>query len=144
MGKTKKIYMNEPLTRLAEQTKADSRRNGGFSRALGLIVNSYQILMTLSPIPEFSDGEKEVLYNIIWGSKVTASKIKGLHLDVLDYLGCGQDNELYKKIETLNIVQRVRLVNELLYKLDAFCEYEIGSKEYDEITDDADIDKEQS
>ena len=65
-------------------------------------------------------------------------------MDVLDYLGCGQDNELYKKIETLNIVQRVRLVNELLYKLDAFCEYEIGSKEYDEITDDADIDKEQS
>ena len=136
MGKAKKIYMNEPLELLAEQTKADSRRNGGFSRALGLIVNSYQILMTRSPLPEFSDGEKEVMYNIIWGSKVTASKIEGLHLDVLDYLGCGQDNELYKKIEALNIVQRVRLVNELLYGLDTSIDYEINSKEYSEITAD--------
>ena len=136
MGKAKKIYMNEPLERLEEQTKADSRRNGGFSRALGLIVNSYQILMTLSPLPEFSDGEKEVLYNILWGSKVTASKIKGLHLDVLDYFGCSTDNELYKKIEALNIVQRVRLVNELLYGLDTSIDYEINSKEYSEITAD--------
>lgn len=134
MGKVKKIYMNEPLERLAEQTSADSRRNGGFSRALGLIVNSYQILMTLSPLPEFSDGEKEVLYNILWGSKVTASKIKDLHLDVLDYFGCSTDNELYKKIEALNIVQRVRLVNELLYGLDTSIDYEINSKEYSEIT----------
>lgn len=76
------------------------------------------------------------MYNIIWGSKVTALKIEGLHLDVLDYLGCGQDNELYKKIEALNIVQRVRLANELLYGLDTSIDYEINSKEYSEITAD--------
>ena len=86
--------------------------------------------------PPSESSPESLKYCLIPSSQVTASKIEGLHLDVLDYLGCGQDNELYKKIEALNIVQRVRLVNELLYSLNTFSDYEINSKHYDEIIEE--------
>ena len=43
----KTIYMSEPLTRLAEETRGDSRRTSGFSRRLGEIVERYQIMLDI-------------------------------------------------------------------------------------------------
>lgn len=80
----KTIYMNPPLEALAERTKGDSRRTSGFSQALGDIVERYQLILDLTPVPAFSDSEIAVLSEAICGSVVNARKIRGLHLDVLD------------------------------------------------------------
>ena len=83
MGK-KTIYMNPPLEILAEKTKGESRRAGGFSAALGNIVERYQVLLDLTTLPAFTDDETFILSEAICGSIIDARKIRGLHLDVLD------------------------------------------------------------
>ncbi|WP_298595716.1 hypothetical protein [uncultured Mitsuokella sp.] len=113
MNKT--IYMNDPLLRLAEETKGDNRRNGGFSSRLGEIVERYKIILDLTELPQLTEVEMQILSEIICGSMIDRRKIRGLHLDVLDAaLGTDKEKaELYKKLSSMTAGQRIKLIEQL-------------------------------
>ena len=109
------IYMSDPLVRLAEKTRGDSRRTSGFSRRLGEIVERYQIMLDLDTLPELTDTELAIMGEVLCGAVIDRRKIRGLHLDVLD-AAVGSDDDrkqLYKKIEALTAGQRLALVENL-------------------------------
>lgn len=111
------IYMSEPLERLAEETKGDSRRTSGFSRRLGEIVERYQIMLDLGmdSLPTLTETELGIMGEVLAGAVIDRRKIRGLHLDVLD-AAVGSDDDrkqLYKKIEALTAGQRLALVESL-------------------------------
>ena len=109
------IYMSDPLVRLAEKTRGDSRRTSGFSRRLGEIVERYQIMLDLDILPELTDTELAIMGEVLCGAVIDRRKIRGLHLDVLD-AAVGSDDDrkqLYKKIEALTAGQRLALVESL-------------------------------
>lgn len=109
------IYMSDPLVRLAEKTRGDSRRTSGFSRRLGEIVERYQIMLDLDTLPELTDTELAIMGEVLCGAVIDRRKIRGLHLDVLDAtVGSDDDRkQLYKKIEALTAGQRLALVESL-------------------------------
>lgn len=111
------IYMSEPLERLAEETRGNSRRTSGFSRRLGEIVERYQIMLDLdtATLPAFTDAEMTILGEVICGSVIDRRKIRGLHLDVLDAeLGSQEEKQaLSDKIAALTAGQRLALVEKL-------------------------------
>lgn len=113
----KTIYMSEPLCRLAEATRGDSRRTSGFSRRLGEIVERYQIMLDIDAqkLPELTDGEMEIMGEIIMGSVIDARKIRGLHLDPLDAATgtLEERKQLAAKIEPLTAGQRLALVEKV-------------------------------
>lgn len=113
----KTIYMSEPLIRLAEETRGDSRRTSGFSRRLGEIVERYKIMLDIDAqkLPELTDDEMEIMGEIVMGSVIDARKIRGLHLDPLD-AASGTPEErrrLASKIEPLTAGQRLALVERI-------------------------------
>ena len=109
------IYMSEPLEKLAEKTKANDRRNGGFSRRLGEIVDRYEIIMDLTELPTFDDTETQILSEVICGSVISRSKVAGMHLDIIDAsIGTQEQRaKLLRKIEALSIAQRLKLIESL-------------------------------
>ena len=109
------IYMSEPLERLADETRGDSRRTSGFSRRLGEIVERYQIMLDLDTPPELTDTELSIMGEVLTGAVIDRRKIRGLHLDVLDAAVGSKDNreKLSKKIEALTAGQRLALVESL-------------------------------
>ncbi len=111
----KTIYMSDPLERLAEKTKSTDRRNGGFSRRLGEIVERYAIIQQLTTVPEFTANETQILSEVICGSVINARKIRGLHLDVLDASigSLSERKTLAKKIEPLQAAQRLKIIENL-------------------------------
>ena len=113
----KTIYMSEPLIRLAEETRGDSRRTSGFSRRLGEIVERYQIMLDIDAqkLPKLTDGEMEIMGEIVMGSVIDARKIRGLHLDPLDAAtGTPEERkQLAAKIEPLTAGQRIALVEKV-------------------------------
>ena len=113
----KTIYMSEPLIKLAEKTRGDSRRTSGFSRRLGEIVERYQIMIDIDAqkLPELTDSEMEIVSEIVMGSVVDARKIRGLHLDPLDAAsGTPEERkQLAEKIEALTAGQRLALVEKI-------------------------------
>lgn len=113
----KTIYMSEPLVRLAEATRGDSRRTSGFSRRLGEIVERYQIMLDIDAqkLPELTDGEMEIMGEIIMGSVIDARKIRGLHLDPLDAATgtLEERKQLASKIEPLTAGQRLVLIEKV-------------------------------
>ena len=117
----KTIYMSEPLIKLAEKTRGDSRRTSGFSRRLGEIVERYQIMLDIDAqkLPELTDGEMEIMGEIIMGSVIDARKIRGLHLDPLDAAtGTPEERkQLAAKIEPLTAGQRLALVEKVEGKI---------------------------
>lgn len=106
------IYMSDPLERLAEETKGDSRRTSGFSRRLGEIVERYQIMLDLDTPPELSEIEMQIMGEVLSGAVIDRRKIRGLHLDILDSaVGAPADRErLSDKIKKLTAGQRLALV----------------------------------
>jgi len=110
----KTIYMSEPLIRLAEETRGDSRRTSGFSRRLGEIVERYHIMIDLdaATLPDLTNSEMEILGEVVMGSVIDARKIRGLHLDPLDAAtGTPEERKrLASKIEPLTAGQRLALV----------------------------------
>lgn len=109
------IYMSEPLERLAEETRGDSRRTSGFSRRLGEIVERYQIMLELDTPPELTEAELAIMGEVLSGAVIDRRKIRGLHLDVLD-AAVGSDDDrkqLSGKIEALTAGQRLALVESL-------------------------------
>lgn len=113
----KTIYMSDPLARLAEKTRGDSRRTSGFSRRLGEIVERYQIVIDIDAqkLPELTDSEIEIMSEIVMGSVIDARKIRGLHLDPLDAASGTPDEckALADKIEPLTAGQRLALVEKV-------------------------------
>ena len=109
------IYMSEPLERLADETRGDSRRTSGFSRRLGEIVERYQIMLDLDTPPELTETELAIMGEVLYGAVIDRRKIRGLHLDVLDAAtGSDEDRkQLSKKIEALTAGQRLVLVESL-------------------------------
>lgn len=109
------IYMSEPLERLAEETRGDSRRTSGFSRRLGEIVERYQIMIDLDTPPELTDTELSIMGEVLTGAVIDRRKIRGLHLDVLDAATGTPDDrqQLSAKIERLTAGQRLALVESL-------------------------------
>ena len=109
------IYMPEPLDRLADETRGDSRRTSGFSRRLGEIVERYQIMLDLDTPPDLTDTELSIMGEVLTGAIIDRRKIRGLHLDVLDAAVGSKDNreKLSKKIEALTAGQRLALVESL-------------------------------
>lgn len=113
----KTIYMSEPLIKLAEKTRGDSRRTSGFSRRLGEIVERYQIMIDIDAqkLPELTDSEIEIMGEVVMGSVIDARKIRGLHLDPLDAAsGTPEERkQLAGKIEPLTAGQRLALVEKI-------------------------------
>lgn len=109
------IYMSDPLVRLAEKTRGDSRRTSGFSRRLGEIVERYQIMLDLDTLPKLTDTELAIMGEVLCGAVIDRRKIRGLHLDVLDAaVGSDDDRKLLsEKIEALTAGQRLVLVENL-------------------------------
>lgn len=109
------IYMSEPLERLAEETRGDSRRTSGFSRRLGEIVERYRIMLELDTPPELTETELAIMGEVLSGSVIDRRKIRGLHLDVLDAATGTPDDrqQLSGKIEALTAGQRLALVESL-------------------------------
>ena len=111
------IYMSEPLERLADETRGDSRRTSGFSRRLGEIVERYQAMLDLDTesLPDFTETELAIMGEVLAGAVIDRRKIRGLHLDVLD-AAVGSDDDrkqLSEKIEALTAGQRLVLVENL-------------------------------
>lgn len=109
------IYMREPLERLAEETRGDSRRTSGFSRRLGEIVERYKIMLELDTPPELTETELTIVGEVLAGAVIDRRKIRGLHLDILDAATGTPDDrkKLSAKIEGLTAGQRLALVESL-------------------------------
>lgn len=109
------IYMSEPLERLAEETRGDSRRTSGFSRRLGEIVERYQIMIELDTPPELTENELSIMGEVLSGAVIDRRKIRGLHLDVLDAATGTPDGrkQLSAKIERLTAGQRLAMIEKI-------------------------------
>ncbi len=111
------IYMSEPLERLADETRGDSRRTSGFSGRLGEIVERYQAMLDLDTetLPDFTETELAIMGEVLAGAVIDRRKIRGLHLDVLDAAVGSDDGRklLSEKIEALTAGQRLVLVENL-------------------------------
>lgn len=111
------IYMSEPLERLAEETRGDSRRTSGFSRRLGEIVERYQIMINLdmAGLPALTDIEISIMGEVMAGAIIDRRKVRGLHLDVLDAATGTPDDrkQLSAKIEGLTAGQRLALIEKI-------------------------------
>nr|DAW99781.1 MAG TPA: hypothetical protein [Caudoviricetes sp.] len=109
------IYMSEPLERLAEETRGDSRRTSGFSRRLGKIVERYQIMLDLDTPPELTDTELSIMGEVLTGAIIDRRKVRGLHLDVLDAATGTPDDrkQLSAKIERLTAGQRLAMIEKI-------------------------------
>lgn len=109
------IYMSEPLERLADETRGDSRRTSGFSRRLGEIVERYQIMIELDTPPELTEAELAIMGEVLSGAVIDRRKIRGLHLDVLDAAtGTSDDRkQLSAKIERLTAGQRLAMIEKI-------------------------------
>ena len=107
--------MSEPLERLADETRGDSRRTSGFSRRLGEIVERYQIMLDLDTPPDLTDTELSIMGEVLCGAVIDRRKIRGLHLDVLDATAGSESDrkQLSGKIEALTAGQRLALAESL-------------------------------
>lgn len=83
-----------------------------FSRRIADIVDRYDILMGLTEVPELSDNEKVILGEAVLGGFIDKMKIRYLSESIRDteLEGC---DELANKVEEMNYVQRVALIETL-------------------------------
>lgn len=111
------IYMSEPLERLADETRGDSRRTSGFSRRLGEIVERYDIIMKLTPEPpKFSQEEMHILGEVLAGARISAGFIHSLGFEVQDsVLETPEIREaLAKKIDAMTAAEKVKMIEMFL------------------------------
>jgi len=111
----KTIWMNEPLTRLNDSLEKVGGRGGKFSSRLGDVVERYDLIIRLTPVPHLSDTEKMILGEVICGSALSAASIKWMHDSVLDCASGTQEeqHELSRKIVALTAAERIALIESL-------------------------------
>lgn len=101
--------------RLASDGLIKLAENKNFTASLVELVDDYNIIMTLTSIPEFSDSEKIALGELLIGAELSRSKIYGLYLDVYDLEESLLDEEskdqLAEKLKGLSVAQIVKIKN---------------------------------
>jgi hypothetical protein len=110
----KQIWMNPPLERLAEQATGKGR-DGTFSRRLGDIVERYDALMKLTPVPELTDEEKMIIGAVVCGSVISPLTIKYMDESVIES-GAGSSEflqQLSGKVKTWSVAERIAVIESL-------------------------------
>jgi hypothetical protein len=111
----KTIWMNPPLERLAEECGKANGREGKFSARLGDIVERFDILMKLTPIPVLSDTEKMILGEAFCGSTLSGVTIKYMPESIIDTTK-GTEAEriaLRDKVATWSSAERIAAIESL-------------------------------
>lgn len=111
----KQIWMNSPLERLAEQCGKAKGRDGQFSRRLGDVVERYEAIIKLTPIPGMDAEEKMILGAVICGGTITPTSIKYLDESVMDLGASTVENRqaLAEKIKTWSAAERIAAIESL-------------------------------
>lgn len=109
----KQIWLNPPLERLSEQCGKAKGRDGQFSRRLGDVVERYDAILKLTPVPHMTAEEKMILGAVICGGTVTPTSIKYLDESVMDLGASSAEKALAEKIRTWSVVERLAAIESL-------------------------------
>lgn len=84
-----------------------------FNQTISDIVARYELIMSMTELPEFNSPELVALGELLIGSELTRSKVHGLYLDVMDlgpeFLSPEQRDALSEKVKGLTVAQIVKL-----------------------------------
>lgn len=111
----KTIWINPPLERLITQCGNAKGRDGKFSRRLGEVVERYETIMKLTPVPEMTDDEKMILGEVVSGSVVSPLTINRMDESIM-YCATGTEAErqaLAKKVAGWSVVERMAVIESL-------------------------------
>lgn len=128
MGR-KTIWMNPPLQKIADAVDSEGAgkkqgRGGGFSPRLGDIVGRYDVIMRMTPAPDLTEAEIEILSEVLAGSAIVSGSeydtpaitvLKFMHMSILD---CASGTEadrkaLSKKAEKWTAAEKIAIVESL-------------------------------
>jgi len=114
MGK-KTIWMNDSLIKLAADVGNAKGRAGKFSARLGDIVERYELVIRLTPVPELSDIEKTILDEVILGSTLTPTTIRYMPEAIMDCDAGSVDERisLHDKIASWTPAERIAVIEAL-------------------------------
>ena len=85
-----------------------------FSQRLGEVVERYDIILSLTKIPELTEDEIMIISEVVCGSAITPTMIKSMHWAVMDAQGDEETKRnLADKIELLSPTQRIKLIESL-------------------------------
>lgn len=111
----KQIWINPPLERLIEQCGHAKGRDGKFSRRLGDVVERYETIIKLTPVPELTDDEKMILGEVICGSIISPLTINRMDESVM-YCATGTEVErqaLSEKVSNWSVAERMAVIESL-------------------------------
>ena len=108
---TRTVYIGKPLMELSNLLG----RGGRFSAAVNSIADRYALIMELTSLPIFEDGEMDILRAVLGDEEFSGFKIRSLHLAILECEAGtkASRNALAKKIEALSIAQKVKLFDKI-------------------------------
>ena len=108
---TRTVYIGKPLMELSNLLG----RGGRFSAAVNSIADRYALIMELTSLPMFDDGEMDILRAVLGDEEFSGFKIRSLHLAILECEAGtkASRNALAKKIEALSIAQKVKLFDKI-------------------------------
>ncbi|MDT2262329.1 hypothetical protein P7H06_26525 [Paenibacillus larvae] len=111
----KQIWMNPPLEKLAEKCGKANGREGKFSARLGDVVERFDILMKLTPVPELSDIEKMILGEVVCGSVLSTVAVKYMPESIMDAAtGTAEERmTLRDKVITWSAAERIAAIESL-------------------------------
>ncbi|MEV2729561.1 hypothetical protein ABNC73_12905 [Paenibacillus larvae] len=111
----KTVWMNQPLEKLAKECGKANGREGKFSARLGDIVERFDIIMKLTPIPELSDIEKMILGEVVCGSTLSPVTVKYMPKSIVDAAtGTPEEREtLSRKVEGWSAAERIAVIESL-------------------------------
>lgn len=111
----KQIWMNPPLERLNEQCGKAKGRDGQFSRRLGDIVERYDVLIKLTPVPELTDEEKMILGVVICGGVLSHLTVKYMDESVIESGAGNADTlkQLSDKVRSWSMAERIAVIESL-------------------------------
>jgi hypothetical protein len=103
--------MNGPLEKLVEEVGKASGRAGKFSARLGDIVERYDLIIRLTPVPELSDVEKMILKEVVCGGNLSPTLIRHMSESVMDCTGNIDERiALRDKIVLLTPAERIAVI----------------------------------
>lgn len=115
----KTIWLNPPLMNLLGELEDASnpkdRRSGKFSRCLGDIVERYDVIMKLTPVPDLTDDEKMIIGEVFCGSVISPLTINRIDESIM-YCATGTEAErqaLAKKVASWSVAERMAVIESL-------------------------------